>query len=701
MYTVCFLVVLCVYFMGVLPIPSAAMFNWTCKVYSKPGNISIGAIFQFKDSANGVCQGDVGKYSMMFSEATIWAVEEINARNDILPNITIGYEIRDGCSSEDVSLWSAMSFFTDTCSKDDPQREAANIVALISAAPSVTTVWMSKVANLFHLPLLSSTATSDELSDIVRFPYFFRTVPSDRFQVNVIIDILLKFDWKYIALMYSTDTYGLHGARQVKTEAEKAGICIAMTATIQPYAPKDEVDDAVLRLFQIPKANVVVVFALGTVARSILTTVKDKRLSSNLTWIGSDGSGLGYESTELAEILAGSFFVRPNVFFIPTPKFAKDFASRDPDSTPGTPWYNEFWLTWKESKECSNITQCPFFTVWGASAINCVYALSYALHAMYIDSCDEGNCLSPERFSGPRLKEYLLNVSFNTTDGIFKFDQNGDTSGKYQISNIQKQDEEYVTVTIGYWDARFSGEALQLEEENIQFVDQSNRVPFSLCREQCKSGHITIPLEEKCCYGCQACPINAIVVDNICEECPLTHWPDESKSICESIQTTFVKLKDPVVLTILVLSSCGIIVSLVTAAGLWIYRNHPLIKATSRELSAVNLLGVTIAFIDALLLLIEPTSVSCPVIESMISLCFTVMFAPTLLKIVRIYRIFRAGKRSVRRPRFVSVPDQVVMVSVLITIQVGKYFFPRFSYTRYLFKSVITVLELTTYRLIS
>ncbi|XP_072025101.1 metabotropic glutamate receptor 8-like [Amphiura filiformis] len=366
----------------------------------------------------------------MFSEAMIWAVEDINARTDVLPNITIGYEIRDGCSTEDISLWSSLSYFTDTCDISPQDRDAVNLVALVSAAASVTTVWMSKVANLFHIPLLSATSTSDELSDIVRFPYFFRTVPPDRLQVAVIIDILLKFNWKYIALINSADTYGLHGGRQVKAAAEKTGICIAMSATIQPYAPKDEVEDAVDRLLKFPKAKVVVMFSLSGVASSILSTINKRNLALNLTWIGSDGWGT--EFGEVATITTGSIFIRPFIFYFPTPAFAADFASRDPGIFSGTPWYHDYWQQWKASQGCSNITQCPMYPVSGAPVINAVYAVAHALHSFYTDSCRRGPCISPKSITGPMLKQYLLNVSFNGPDGVFEFDQHGDTFGTYQ-----------------------------------------------------------------------------------------------------------------------------------------------------------------------------------------------------------------------------------------------------------------------------
>ena len=655
--------------------------NTTCQVYSKPGDVSFGGIFQFKNSINGLCIGDVSYLSLVWSEAMIWSIEEINKRTDILPNITIGYEIRDGCGIEDQSLWSVLSYYTDTCTSSSEYRDGVNLVAMVSAASSLTTVWMAKVGNLFNIPLVSATATSDELSDTVRFPYFFRSVPPDRFQVNAIVDIVLKFGWRYVGLIYTADTYGLYGVRQIKKASERAGVCIAMSAAIQPYAPQDEIDDAIDKLSKVPKAKVVILFALSQVAKTLLTTLRDMDLNLGITWIGSDGWGVGYESSDLADITAGSIFVRANIFYVPTPKFRGYLGDRDPDIYTGSPWFNEFWKNRKESLGCFNFTECPFYGFASASVINGVFALANALHTMYNSSCHTESCLALEDLSGEYFRQYLLNVSFEGPDGIFEFDNRGDTFGKYQVLNLQKHGDTFSMAKIGFWDARFSGNPLRLEEDKIQFVNDSMEAPFSLCIDECRHGQITIPLEEKCCYGCQACPSNAIVVydDSKCQECPLTHWPDETHTSCRRIPSTDVNFKDPIVLVIVVSSACGLFVCLITAIGLWLNRNHALIKATSRELSAVNLLGIVLAFFDVFLLLIKPSTILCPIAESMISLCFTVLFAPTLLKIVRIYRIFRAGKKSVRRPRFVSVPDQIAMISVLIIIQVSVTSFIRLS----------------------
>ena len=101
-----------------------------CTLYSKPGDLTIGGIMPFRYSPSTWCQVDAGLsfWGVRASEAFIWSIEEINNRYDILPNITLGYQIRDDCRSEDIALWSAMSYFVDTC-QDAQTRQKSNLVA--------------------------------------------------------------------------------------------------------------------------------------------------------------------------------------------------------------------------------------------------------------------------------------------------------------------------------------------------------------------------------------------------------------------------------------------------------------------------------------------------------------------------------------------------------------------------------------------
>nr|CAD7457245.1 unnamed protein product [Timema tahoe] len=56
---------------------------------------------------------------------------------------------------------------------------------------------------------VSFFSTSPELSNKQRFEYFFRTIPSDHYQVKVMVEIIRRFGWSYVSILYEESNYGI------------------------------------------------------------------------------------------------------------------------------------------------------------------------------------------------------------------------------------------------------------------------------------------------------------------------------------------------------------------------------------------------------------------------------------------------------------------------------------------------------------
>ena len=61
---------------------------------------------------------------------------------------------------------------------------AVSAVAVIGPEYSVRAMEVGAVLSLFHVPVVSSRASSSLLDDKTKFPYFSRIVPSDNKQVT-------------------------------------------------------------------------------------------------------------------------------------------------------------------------------------------------------------------------------------------------------------------------------------------------------------------------------------------------------------------------------------------------------------------------------------------------------------------------------------------------------------------------------------
>ncbi|XP_072021738.1 metabotropic glutamate receptor 5-like [Amphiura filiformis] len=426
-----------------------------------------------------------------------------------------------------------------------------------------------------------------------------------------------------------------------------------------------EMDKVIDKQLKVPKSKVIVIFASGDIGTLMVKQMKSQNLHLNITFIGSDGWGYDTDISLFADIV-GSIFIRPQ--FFSDPKFVHFVNNFDPKVHAQTPWAIEYWAN------CENDPLCPHSVLYRSSyasvIILCVDVIVHALDSLFneLNQHDQHNDMKTlsQNITGEMLLKHLLNVDFNTSIGSFRFDEVGDSLGSYSIFNVQDTGK---FVQVGSWDAKQANNALQIQ--NMQFAGNSTLPPYSLCREFCEAGYIIVPLESNCCYGCQKCQDNAIVVNATqCQLCSQTTWPDEEFKKCNAVKPTFITLKDPIIITIMTFGVLGLAVCIIASIAMFKYRNHPLIKATSKELSAINLCGLFLAFLNIFLVLCKPSLATCSLTETLISLSFTTMFTPTLLKVVRIYRIFQAGNKTAKRPRFVGVRDQMVFGTLLISIQV-------------------------------
>lgn len=96
---------------------------------------------------------------LRFARAMEFAIEEINNRTDILPNITLGYEIHDSCAAVSVAVKVAFQFangITPNISISNSCPKKANVVAVVGESGSTPSIGMSRILGLFGIPQVPS-----------------------------------------------------------------------------------------------------------------------------------------------------------------------------------------------------------------------------------------------------------------------------------------------------------------------------------------------------------------------------------------------------------------------------------------------------------------------------------------------------------------------------------------------------------------
>ena len=191
------------------------------------GNVTLGGLFPLHfPGETGPCSVFNSLRAIQEIEAMLFSIDQINANETLLPNVTLGVKAFDTCGDATSALNSAVKeFVLGKNWKDDEHctEKEMPVIGVIGPGYSYEAVHITPFLNLFEIPVISYSATSPELSKKDRFEYFSRTAASDVFQIPAILDLLVRFNWTYVSLLYTDESYGKAGYEGLKKGAENKG----------------------------------------------------------------------------------------------------------------------------------------------------------------------------------------------------------------------------------------------------------------------------------------------------------------------------------------------------------------------------------------------------------------------------------------------------------------------------------------------
>ncbi|CAE1162825.1 unnamed protein product [Acanthosepion pharaonis] len=114
---------------------------------------------------------------------------------------------------------------------DSDRMTEQSVIAVVGPASSDSAISTAHIFSAVGLAQISYSATSRILSDRSEYTSFFRTIPSDTYQVKAMVDIMEYFNWTYISLFGSDNSYGQLGMSSLEYEASKRNIDIALKKT--------------------------------------------------------------------------------------------------------------------------------------------------------------------------------------------------------------------------------------------------------------------------------------------------------------------------------------------------------------------------------------------------------------------------------------------------------------------------------------
>uniref|UniRef100_A0A672GXL4 Metabotropic glutamate receptor 1 n=1 Tax=Salarias fasciatus TaxID=181472 RepID=A0A672GXL4_SALFA len=676
-----------------------------------PGDIIIGALFSVhhQPPADKVHERKCGavreQYGIQRVEAMMHTLDRINADPTILPNITLGCEIRDSCWHSAVALEQSIEFIRDTLVSSDEEEsqgrctaEAGSlllqgkkpIVGLIGPGSSSVAIQVQNLLQLFNIPQIAYSATSMDLSDKSLFKYFMRVVPSDMQQARAMVDIVKRYNWSYVSAIHTEGNYGESGMEAFKDMAAKEGICIAHSDKIYSNAGEHNFDKLLQKLrAHLPKARVVACFCEGMTVRGILMAMRRQRLVGEFLLVGSDGWADRYDVTDGYEReAAGGITIKLKSAYVTW--FDDYYLNLRPDANQRNPWFPEFWqhrfqcrlrghpqentmynrtCTWRESlrQHYAQDTKMGF-------VINAIYSMAYGLHAMQQSLCPgyKGLCESMRPIDGRKLLDFLMKTNFIGVSGEnIHFDQNGDSPGRYEIMNFKQMGEdEFSYIHVGSWDQG----GLKMNDEEIW--SENSDIIQSVCSEPCQKAQIKVIRkgEVSCCWTCTPCKENEFVFDEYtCRACVLGSWPTDDLTGCEPIPVQYVRWGDPEPIAAVVFACLGLLSTLFVTSVFIKFWDTPVVKSSSRELCYIILAGICLGYLCTFSLIAKPHIIYCYLQRLGIGLSPAMSYSALVTKTNRIARILAGSKKKIctKKPRFMSACAQLVIAFLLILLQLG------------------------------
>uniref|UniRef100_A0A4W3GHC0 Extracellular calcium-sensing receptor-like n=1 Tax=Callorhinchus milii TaxID=7868 RepID=A0A4W3GHC0_CALMI len=350
--------------------------NFNLPGISRAGDIILGGIFNVHaDRFDLLLSFDFREFRLV--NAMIFAIEEINRNQTLLPDVTLGYNIFDDCASASIATKVALGLVNGQVEEESD-------------------------------PHYFSTCAC--LSDRKEYPTFYRTIPSDYHQSKALAQIIKKFGWTWIGTIRSNNDYGNFGMQAFVDIAQELGICIAFSESFYRTDSHDKIRK-IVNIIKISTTKVIVAFTAKREMRILLKEMIRQNVTG-IQWIGTESwiTAQIISPAEVTRFLTGA--IGPSIPSLEVKGLREFLLKIHPSGFPGNSLVKEFWET---AFNCTfwsgNTSQITAYTLqqctgnedvteihnaysdvsMDGSSYNvykAVYAVAHALHNMFL--CEKG-----------------------------------------------------------------------------------------------------------------------------------------------------------------------------------------------------------------------------------------------------------------------------------------------------------------------
>ncbi|XP_053177406.1 extracellular calcium-sensing receptor-like [Scomber japonicus] len=636
--------------------------------------------------------------AFQFTQAMLFAIEEINNNTDILPGISLGYKIYDTCASITRGVGVALALANGNedafALSEAPCSRPAQVQAIMGETSSSSCMAISPVIGHFHIPLISHFATCACLSDKVKYPSFLRTIPSDYYQSRALAQLVKHFGWTWVGAIRTNDDYGNNGMATFTETAQQLGICLEYSVSFFRTDPPDKIRK-IINIIKTSTSTVIVTF-LSHMNMDVLIHELSYHNLTGYQWVGSESWIFDSQiaAMDRDHILDGAIGVSiPKAQVSGMREFMLDVKSL---STSSNQMFTEFWETlfsckFKQTKSATgNQTKCTgdedltemhnSFTDMSLMPIfnnvyKGVYAVAHALHNIL--GCNK-TCHTNVQLDPFMILQHIKRIRFKTKEGDeVYFNENGDPAAKYEIINWQPTENGTVDfVTIGLYDASLPADKqLNMLNKSLIWAGNSYYVPFSLCSMECFPGTQKVLQKGKpvCCYDCIPCGEGEFSNSTdaaTCVRCHPEYWSNEFRDGCVKKYIEFLSYEEIMGALLTAASVFGTCMTGAVAFIFFRYRKTPIVRANNSELSFLLLFSLTLCFLCSLTFIGRPSEWSCMLRHTAFGITFVLCISCVLGKTIVVLMAFRATLPGSNMMKWFGPTQQRLSVLAFTLIQV-------------------------------
>ncbi|KAK3266922.1 hypothetical protein CYMTET_24482 [Cymbomonas tetramitiformis] len=351
--------------------------------------------------------------------AVVMALKEINRDPDLLPNHSLVLSVQDSRCDE--------SYGTKAAAK----LQDVHVRAVIGTRCSSASMSAQQLLEMYDIPQISNWATSPYLSRTDdagdAYPFFMRTIPSDKHEAMAMADLVRYYNWTTVVTVAQNDEYGKGGISEFHKAAE--GLNITVAARLVHERDEDDFSD-LIKTLRDTRVFVIVVYSYHEPTSRLYEQARAQQVGGDgFVWIGASSTRLTH---------APSFLTVTVWANLETARY-REFVERW-ESQPAT--FDE------ETGECSAELDAVGEPIWRRSDVNgnsvCVgknYSSEspnltsvYAYDAAYVVARALHELLEVEgreEVVGAELRDAMLAQNFTGISGAVAFDSVGDRSEGY------------------------------------------------------------------------------------------------------------------------------------------------------------------------------------------------------------------------------------------------------------------------------